>query len=155
MDRRNWTFVDKTPWGEGPWSKEHDKEQWQDPTTGLPCLIVRGPLGGLCGYVGVDENHRYFGVHYNDVPADVHGGLTFSNKCQGNPEGHSICHLPAEGEADEVWWFGFDCGHVGDLLPGVEKRYAMTRGRYPSDVYRTLEYVRAEVTRLAAQLAAM
>lgn len=153
MDRKEWTLVDKSKWGEGPWQDEHDKEQWQDPATGLPCLIVRGPLGGLCGYVGVAEGHRYFGVNYNDVPVDVHGGLTFSDKCQGQPEGHTICHLPAEGEPDEAWWLGFDCGHVGDLLPNWHYIPGFLNLSATGDgIYRDLEYVRAEVTRLAAQL---
>lgn len=45
--------VDKSGWARGVWDSEPDKIQWQDAETGLPCLIVRGPVGALCGYVGV------------------------------------------------------------------------------------------------------
>lgn len=33
----------------------------------------------------------------------VHGGLTYSDRCHDD-----ICHVPAPGEPDDVWWFGFD-----------------------------------------------
>lgn len=38
---------DKSGWQPGPWMNEPDKKQWQDPETGLPCLIVRRPRRGV------------------------------------------------------------------------------------------------------------
>lgn len=147
MKTLEYTTVDKTTWGPGPWQTEPDKRQWQDPTTGLPCLIVRGPLGALCGYVGLTDSHPLFQHDYDDVNVDVHGGLTYANFCQPTEENHGICHLPDEGESDHVWWFGFDCAHLWDLTPGSQ--YFK-----PDDAeYRTIDYVTSEVTRLAAQLA--
>ena len=64
--------VDKTEWGPGPWQDEPDKKQWQDAATALPCLIVRGPSGSLCGYVGLPASHRYYGSEYDHVEVDVH-----------------------------------------------------------------------------------
>lgn len=51
----------KLAWGDGAWVDEPDKAQWQDETTGLPCLLVRNPGGALCGYVGVYPTHPYHG----------------------------------------------------------------------------------------------
>lgn len=32
-----------------------------------------------------------------------------------------ICHVPGEGEPDDVWWFGFDCAHASDFCPGYQR----------------------------------
>lgn len=65
-----------------------------------------------------------------------------------------ICHVPAPGRG-EVWWFGFDCGHLNDISPGhdaLSRRmgWGSMRDGYAS--YRELDYVEREVTRLAKQL---
>jgi hypothetical protein len=73
--------IDKTDWMRGPWDNEPDKIQWQDGDTGLPCLIVRGPTGSLCGYVGVAPGHPLHGKEYDSADVDVHGGLTFAHGC--------------------------------------------------------------------------
>ena len=145
--------VDKSDWGPGPWNNEPDKAQWQDKATGLPCLIVRGPLGALCGYVGVPPGHPAYGK--GDVDADVHGGLTFSNGCSPGPENRSVCHIPDSGESDSVWWLGFDCGHAFDLIPGIMAVLARVKSRtgpYFGEEYRCFAYVKREVRNLAAQL---
>lgn len=117
-------LVDKSKWpSRGPWDSEPDKVQWRDEATGLPCLIVRGPHGGLCGYVGVSRSHPGFGQdssHESVYNVDVHGGLTFADKCSGDH--HGICHTVECGEDDNVWWFGFDCAHLGDLTPAWDSR---------------------------------
>jgi hypothetical protein len=138
--------VDKSAWPAGPWHDEPDKVQWQDEATGYPCLIVRNCSGALCGYVGVGPDHPCYQMNYDDVGFEVHGGLTFSNKCQPGTEDHAICHKVEEGESDDVWWLGFDCAHGGDRSP----RYNYS----DDDEYRTIEYVKAEARSLARQLAA-
>lgn len=153
-------------WGPGPWDEEPDRVEWRDPLTGLPCLIVRGPVGALCGYVGVYPGHPFYGQEYGftckdcdawndtdgneyrscthcpDDKVNVHGGLTYSGACQGD-----ICHVAAEGEL-EPWWFGFDCAHAYDLVPS----YRMDTRLWKDGSYRDLTYVKAEVTSLARQL---
>lgn len=74
--------VDKSSWPRGPWDDEPDKKQWRDPASGLPCLIVRGPSGSLCGYVAVGPDHPAYGKGYDDVDVTVHGGLTFAAPSQ-------------------------------------------------------------------------
>jgi hypothetical protein len=39
---------------------------------------VPGMGGWGNGYVVIPEGHKYHGVDYNDIPVDVHYGLTFS-----------------------------------------------------------------------------
>lgn len=65
MQTKRWTYVDKSKWRDGPWKAEIDKKQWLDEETGLPCLIVRGPSGALCGYVGVGKSHPFFEKDYS------------------------------------------------------------------------------------------
>jgi hypothetical protein len=74
--------VDKSDYLPGPWNDEPDKVQWQDEATGLPCLIVRGPFGALCGYVGVSRGHPLHCVDNEGVASlKVHGGITFAGGC--------------------------------------------------------------------------
>lgn len=167
MQTREWRYVDKSEWGPGPWQDEPDKMQWLDGATGLPCLIVRGPSGALCGYVGVSRKHPLYGVDYNArqhgdecddghcfhhcIDVDVHGGLTFSDKCHPGENEHGICHIVEPGDDDDVWWFGFDCAHYKDLCPRHVAEYGFN---WLSDgEYRDVAYVRSEVECLAEQLA--
>lgn len=98
---------------EGPWQKENDRVEFEH--AGLPCLMVRQPHAGhWCGYVGLFPGHKYYKKAYQDCEdVDVHGGLTYSNACEGH-----VCHTPKEGEPDDVWWLGFDCAHAYDYCPG-------------------------------------
>lgn len=66
MKTLEYRTVNKATWGSGPWQDEPDKVQWRDDVTGLPCLIVRGPGGALCGYVGIKAGHPFFGREYSD-----------------------------------------------------------------------------------------
>lgn len=93
--------------------------------------------GHWCGYVGVSEGHPYFGRDYDDLNAlniQVHGGLTYAKD-------HKPMHAP-----DGLWWFGFDCAHLGDKLPFMNFSF-------PGDTYRDFEYTQQEVINLATQLA--
>jgi hypothetical protein len=132
----------------GPWKDEPNKIQWVDDATKLPCLIVRGGSGALCGYAGVYSDHPFHKADYDSVDVEVHGGLTFSNPCShSEDESQGICHIPEPGTSDDVWWFGFDCAHYNDLSP-LMLRFSS----YGGDVYRDVPYVAAQVTSLAAQL---
>lgn len=174
---REYRTVDKTCWRDGPWRDEPDKAQWVDERTGLDCLIVRGPVGALCGYVGVGPDHPWHGRDYSegtptedepdgyyaeDCPAlalDVHGGITYAARCrEGDDESVGVCHVPLPGRPTNVWWFGFDCAHAWDIAPGADARAVALGAPWPwhapDEVYRTIGYVRAQCRDLAAQLAA-
>ena len=171
MQAKQWTTMDKSTWPRGPWDNEPDKLQWIDEATGLPCMIDRKELGIFCGYVGVPESHPWHGKHYShplgacteycsedvhschciDAKLEAHGGVNFSDHCSPDAtESSGVCHIVEPGDADNIWWFGFDCAHAGDLCPGSFSLRFLQDG-----IYRDLSYVRAEVTHLAAQLAAV
>lgn len=164
------TYVQR--WGEdvvpedGPWVREPDKVQWIDPTTGLDCLILRNRMGALCGYVGVAFGHPFFGRDYGecslaqkcdeeycdhsiDSRLSVHGGITFTDFCAKSEEPENICHVPAPGRPDEVWWFGFDTAHAWDLVIGMSMP-SFNDGT----TYKDVAYVVNEIEELAVQLKA-
>lgn len=139
--------------GDEPWHREPNRVAWRDPSTGLQCLILRGPMGALCGYVRVPRGHALHGKRYGQRRVErgisVHGGLTYSGCLGGRrmKRGH---------------WFGFDCSHWRDIVPElIELRKSLPPdlldlvGKHASlEVYRTVSYVRAECTALAQQLGA-
>ncbi len=130
----------------GPWTNEPDRVEWRH--KGVPCLMRRGTSGGWCGYAATPPGHPWHGVDFWDLRGvEVHGGPTYSSKCAGE-----ICHVPAAGESDDVWWIGFDSAHDGDLVPTWERIPGM--GCF-GGVYRTADYVKNEVERLAEQLLAV
>ena len=151
-------------WGEGPWNNEPDRDVWVDPITDLDCLINRGPSGAWCGYVGVGPDHPLHGVQYDDVDVDVHGGLTYSDACQGE-----ICHVPWPNREHDIWWLGFDCAHYMDYAPRMAADLREARKRAPEleraffeghqtflrETYRDMAYVIGEVLSLAQQLKAV
>lgn len=164
MNRFEYRSLDKSEWEDGPWMAEPDKVQWYDDATDLPCLIVRTPHSGhLCGYVGVRPGHPWHGKHYDDVEVpgeeygpDVHGGLTFAGPCnpQETPE-IGICHIPKEGDTDDIWWLGFDCAHCDDYSRmAYAKKIPETRFDWEKrSSYKDVGFVEAEVAKLAAQAA--
>lgn len=163
-------------WPAGPWDDEPDKVVWIDPVTGLDCLIHRNRMGGLCGYVGIGPEHPFSGIAYGGCATradceggwtddeshvspervlEVHGGITFSSFCVEDPRGeaHGICHVAEPGRSERVWWFGFDCGHFMDVMPGM---LALERGMgfsAPLDgAYRDILFVKEQIELLATQL---
>lgn len=163
MKALEWSSKDKTGWPDGPWMDEPDKAQWQDEQTGLPCLIVRGPVGALCGYVGVEEGHPLFevkGIPLIEAACGVHvnGGLTFGGFCsEGRLEGEGICHVVEAGENDRVWWLGFDCSHSWDVAPNSH-RVREGEGIHshdPGATYKSFGFVRSQVGDLAGELQRM
>lgn len=130
--------VDRARWQSGPWHSEPDRVEWR--RHGLACLMVRGPVGAWCGYVALPEGHpwRALDLQMGDGDVSVHGGITYGpSPCAGD-----ICHVTEE--HDDVRWVGFDCCHSGDYHP-------LDRSPSASEVYRTTDYVIAEVESLADQ----
>lgn len=100
---------------------------------GLQCAVLKGPLGQLNGYVCIeDRDHPMFGVHYFDLPLDVHGGCTFSQSS-----------LPKGDDSPDGWWIGFDTAHAGDFVPSIPHLGGATRDE---------QYVMGECEKLARQI---
>lgn len=144
-----------------PWENEPDHIEFC--YRGFPCIIHRAHpvnpenpkdvLGHLCGYVGVPPSHPFHGKRYNEVPVEVHGGLTYAEK-----SGRSFCC-----EKGDAWWLGFDCAHLGDLVPGIwemrqpggilhEIHSRYEHCKIPEDAYRTIAYVKNEIRNMVKQL---
>lgn len=104
----------------GPWSVEPDYASWTNKKTGTKCEIIRDTyLGFWCGYA---DTHLYQDTN-----------LTYSHG-----------DLVALGD----YRIGFDCGHIGDLLPmnpGIRHIYII-------GVYRDVRYVANWTDKLATQI---
>lgn len=95
---------------------------WQ--AHGLKCKVILTEMGHRCGYVAVPKGHSTYGRNYDDIPVDVHGGLTYSS----------------EG-TDGNYWLGFDCAHSCDWTEFNQTGHKWTQ-----------QDVEAECERLAEQL---
>lgn len=111
---------------------------------GYQCCIVRGPLGALNGYVALEKDDSLYGVKYDDIEVDVHGGLSLSEYFSN--EKNIYLKLPKC--CEDKWILGFDTAHANDLAP-VHKQlgFATTNG-----IYRTMDYVEAELKKLVEQI---
>jgi len=108
----------------GVWSGEPDFLEFK--VFGFECHAKRhDSMGHLCGYIQVDADHPWYGKDYDNVDAEVHGGLTY---CTSSG------------------WFGFDCAHAGDLVP---RMYDLIPDS--GEVYRDMGYVVGELIKLAKQ----
>lgn len=138
----------------------------------LRCVVLVGPTGALNGYVGLPSGHPLHSKPYSE-PQPFLAAMWERRKMQpiGDPPPFSILIAALGGFKEEdglrpemcldvhggvtytgsdirgldssLWWYGFDTAHAGDYSP-----------RYPNGgTVRTLEYVRAEAEKLAAQLA--
>lgn len=142
----------------GVWTDEEDFMFWIDNYSGLPCMIIRNQsLGNLCGYVGVNKSHPFYGQSYDYVEKQTnntaHGGLTFANRFKLQ---RFMRLLTAEMDSKDIhkiinyWWLGFDCAHAGDLIPGMPEEFAKISAR--QDTYKDFPFVIDECTALAAEL---
>lgn len=142
--------IPKAEWPAGPWQDEPDRVDFEH--AGFACLAHRNRVGVWCGYVAVPPGHPAYGLKYEEIDVEVHGSLTYSDKCH-----EPICHTAKPGEPDEVWWLGFDCAHAWDLCPGMIADLAKIgmNHHFEHEVYRDLAYVKAEIESLAEQLGRM
>lgn len=60
------------------------------------------------GYVALPKGHPWYGMDYNEIPVDIHGGLTFSQLASNWAEDHDF--------DPESWVIGFDTAHYGDNI---------------------------------------
>jgi len=89
-------------------------------------IVRRNHLYANSGYIVLPQFHRYDGIDYNNIPVEVHGGLTYSAR------------------ENENWVIGFDTLHLGDYVPYHEYD--------PNDYYWTHTDVLNELKRLVSQL---
>lgn len=100
--------------------------------------IKRHPtLGHLCGYIDVPNDHPWAKCKQYDVPAKVHGGITFG---------------PHAKVDESCFRIGFDCAHYLDYSPGMlrYKQYGLGT-KIGKETYKNMEFVMRECEKLAAQ----
>lgn len=126
----------------------------------FPYKIVEHPTAKhLMGYIGVPPSHPFYHIDYTDNNWDnpvsnlqVHGGVTFTEHSNNlNPTYYA-------GDSNDhtlnmnIWWIGFDCGHAGDLSPGIEKLLPQSLRSPLHTTYKDRDYVFAEIEKLATQI---
>ena len=160
------------------WEREPDSLDYTDDATGYLVAMRRGPMKHWCAYVGIPAGHPWHGLGY-DTPVKAFAGAMerefaiddigviqlICGSLDAVPEENIYrlsvilrCHggvawaanKPASGKPDGRWWFGFDCSHSGDYVPGLS-RYHADDG---SEVYRDVDFVKAAASKLCADLKA-
>lgn len=126
-----------------PWDNEPNHVMFMS-EAGYICEIKRHPtLKHLNGYIYIPFGHPDYGKTYHDLHGygdggmyedapDVHGGWTYS-------------HDGGDDDGAKFTIFGFDCGHAGDLSPG------MADMQFEGDIYRDIAFVTAQLERAAEQ----
>ena len=92
---------------------------------GVRILVLRGPVA-ICAYLGVPSAHPLAGFSYDDIPLDVHGGLTFGQDGDGS-----------KGDWPAGWyWYGWDYAHSGDycVYDGLRDRNVGAHQWTPKEV---------------------
>jgi len=69
-------------------------------------LSVVSFMGSLNGYITLPLGSRYDGADYDDIPIDIHGGLTFGG----------IFDV----FSTDNWTIGFDTSHFGDNCKAIQ-----------------------------------
>jgi hypothetical protein len=141
-----------------PWETEPNSLKFVDESTGYNCFIWRRPeLKYLCGFVELPKEHKLYGKDfktlYDDlyIIIDVHRGITYADSLDTRQ--NKIQLEDVDCVADYV--IGFDCGFVGDFVPGAYVDYPTNIKdiyRDTKEVYRNIEYVINECIKLAKQL---
>jgi hypothetical protein len=129
--------VDRQGWAEGPWDHEPDQLEWLE--QGVYCCLSRQRVTGRWqGYIALPETHlwhkssyRSLNKHFGDkLPA--HGGVSYSRFRGSYPFRYADV-------SKEHWIIGYNCGHLGDLQPGIQARNPDPL-LYLGLVYRNLSY---------------
>ncbi|WP_147366972.1 hypothetical protein [Aurantiacibacter zhengii] len=166
-----YVIKDRHPRGRGPWTDEpFDKIAWRDAETGLDCILLRQPSGVWGGFVAVGPGHPFYAHREDAIPAAAglspHGGIDYAQACSRNEdEAVRVCHAhtghraaqrdtpTAEDQTmDDAWWFGFLADKPGDHVPSGSKPVLASE---EGEVYRSIDFMYAETTKLARQLKAI
>lgn len=95
----------------------------------LPAFIIETDFltntGFGNGYVLLPPTHKYFKIHYDDIPVEVHGGLTFSQSVDDRLSSWGILK-----EYTGWWCVGFDTAHFSDSLDDWDKQAVINETLY-------------------------
>lgn len=99
--------------------------------------------GHLCGYVQLPKDHPWEKIDCDEIPAEIHGGITYRERTKGR-----FC-------------IGFDCAHSYDLIPSQKawkkiygEEYKLKIPYFPvgEESYKTWDFVKKEVIKLVEQV---
>jgi len=152
-EEKLFNLVDKSKWAKGKWNEEPDAVifTYADEGYKVPCCLVRHKKEGHWqGYVGVDPKHPFYGEDYHTLNKVLHnkvltysdGSLEFPNKFSG------------------YYWFGFDMGHYGDLIPKDITKDSFIKRLFgiktkTEGIYRDIDYVEKIIIVLAKEIIAL
>ena len=96
---------------------------------GYHCVVIFQTIGHRCGYVGLPKNNKYYGMGYEEIDIDCHGGLTYASD-----------RLYEQNDTD-IWWIGFDCAHCDDAkdYESLYKYYTDDRSREMFDFWKEVD----------------
>lgn len=125
-------LTNKEPWKTEPneLHGEFCKLKWR---------IKRNQSGALCGYVKLPPDHQFYGIDYDNPKLDrldTHGGLTYGQL-----------------DSENNYELGFDCVHLGDLIPSMLNLIPESSLIHKDDIYRDMNYVKNKCQRMCWQLA--
>jgi len=144
--------------GYGDWLDEPDEIQFE--YKDIKCLIVRilkrEPYakeevyfgGHLCGYISLPEGHPLYGKKIDEIDLHCYRGITYAEN------------------TDEGFTIGFDCGHIGDLIPSMAQMRKVYPDPFPipeefmkysifNPIYRNMDFCIKECKSMARQAAKM
>lgn len=144
------TYVyDKAGWTAGQWSSEPDKVQWQDPLSGIPCLIVR-QRGLWSSYAGLNQTYTIYGQTASALDALlIVGGLEVTYAAVADNSGRplAIVHTPEAGEPGGLWWVGVGACHDSELLTDEDPMLGVD-----DETYRNMRYAMGISQALAEEM---
>lgn len=124
----------------GPWDDEPDAARID--VGDVPALIARGYGHAWCGYIGVWTEQISRMV---DERIEVHGDWSLFKQMSSFDVAVGLPNA-------KLWWCGFDCSHVWDIIPHNK---LMRDLALPEAEYRDLVYVATEVVQAARALQAL
>ena len=78
-----------------------------------------------CAYVQVPETHDFYGMPYDDIEVDCHGGLTYGRFAKNG-----------------TYWIGWDYAHYGDYVGYYLMRYGYDAKKWTTEeIYEDVKYV--------------
>lgn len=102
---------------------------------GFPFIVTHNGGGFRCGYILIPKSHPWYGVDYDNIQAEVHGGLTF-----------------ADAEAGGTWRIGFDCAHLYDAQdPSLPFSRGLEVKNSSHTTIKDTDFVKAECENLCEQ----
>ena len=95
------------------------------------------------GYVLIPPEHPWHGLPYDNIPVDVHGGLTFGSSISNAPwvKYHPILQKNENRGRNyqDYFVYGFDTAHLGDG-PHLTKEWVLKETQYLAEQFQSVPF---------------